>query len=351
LAVGVSSLKDVAQAANVSVPTVSRILRRKNIKRFSEETCKKVWEAAARLRYRPNMLVTGLQTGLTHTIGVMVPPFDSYWSAILYGIHDTLISVDYVPITLWVRHGDNYPRSGPLDDLEQIHRLIDRRIDGVIMWPPITPDYYAHNEELTARNVPVVTIDHELPPQYGADSITTDEEHGAQLVAKHLLGLGHRRIAHLGDTGLDTYSWAQRRRKFFEQQIAAVPSASCFTIERAKGTDGLEIAKRILMADPRPTAVYAASDLLARYVYLAAAELKLRIPDDVSVVGFADLDFASLMMPPLTSVLQKGYEVGRRAAKLLIDRIQGKFAQNGRQNIKMNCELVVRESTGPARQD
>ena len=351
MAVGVSSLKDVAQAANVSVPTVSRILRRKNIKRFSEETCKKVWEAAARLRYRPNMLVTGLQTGLTHTIGVMVPPFDSYWSAILYGIHDTLISVDYVPITLWVRHGDNYPRSGPLDDLEQIHRLIDRRIDGVIMWPPITPDYYAHNEELTARNVPVVTIDHELPPQYGADSITTDEEHGAQLVAKHLLGLGHRRIAHLGDTGLDTYSWAQRRRKFFEQQIAAVPSASCFTIERAKGTDGLEIAKRILMADPRPTAVYAASDLLARYVYLAAAELKLRIPDDVSVVGFADLDFASLMMPPLTSVLQKGYEVGRRAAKLLIDRIQGKFAQNGRQNIKMNCELVVRESTGPARQD
>jgi len=351
LAVGVSSLKDVAQAAHVSVPTVSRILRRKNIKRFSEETCKKVWEAAARLRYRPNMLVKGLQTGLTHTIGVMVPPFDSYWSAILYGIHDTLISVDYVPITLWVRHGDNYPRSGPLDDLEQIHRLIDRRIDGVIMWPPITPDYYAHNEELTARNVPVVTIDHELPPQYGADSITTDEEHGAQLVAKHLLGLGHRRIAHLGDTGLDTYSWAQRRRKFFEQQIAAVPRASCITTEKAKEANGFEIAKRVLMANPRPTAVYAASDLLARYVYLAAAELKLRIPEDVSVVGFADLDFASLMMPSLTSVRQKGYEVGRRAAKLLIDRIQGKFAQNGIQNLKMSCELVVRESTGPARQD
>jgi LacI family transcriptional regulator len=347
LAVSVSSLKDVAQAANVSVPTASRILRKKNLSRFSEETRNKVWQAAERLRYRPNMLVKGIQTGLTHTIGVMVPPFDSYWSSILYGIHDTLITVDFVPINLWVRHGDNFASSGPVDDLEQIHRLIDRRIDGVIMWPPITPDFYAHNEELASRNVPVVTIDHELPTEFGANSVTTNEEHGAHLVAKHLLDLGHRRIAHLGDVGLETYSWAQRRRKFFENEINAVEGASCFAVEKPKNSDGLEIAKRILTADPRPTAVYAASDSLARYIYLAAAELKLRIPEDVSVVGFADLDFAAFMMPPLTSVRQKGYEVGRRAAKLLINRIQGKFAQDGIQNIVMNCELVVRGSTAP----
>ncbi len=345
MAVGVSSLKDVAQAANVSVPTVSRILRNKNLSRFSEETRNKVCEAATKLRYRPNMLVKGLQTGLTHTVGVMVPPFDSYWSSILYGIHDTLITVDFVPINLWVRHGDNFSSSGPVDDLEQIHRLIDRRIDGVIMWPPITPDFYAHNEELSARNVPVVTIDHELPIEFGANSVTTNEEHGAQLVAKHLLGLGHRFIAHLGDVGLETYSWAQRRRKFFENEINAVEGASCFAVEKPKNADGLEIAKRILTANPRPTAVYAASDSLARYIYLAAAELKIRIPEDVSVVGFADLDFAAFMMPPLTSVKQRGYEVGRRAAKLLINRIQGKFSQDGIQNIVMNCELVVRGST------
>jgi LacI family transcriptional regulator len=345
VAVGVSSLKDVAQAANVSVPTASRILRKKNLSRFSEETRTKVWEAAVKLRYRPNMLVKGLQTGLTHTIGVMVPPYDSYWSSILYGIHDTLIAVDFVPINLWVRHGDNYSSSGPVDDLEQIHRLIDRRIDGVIMWPPITPDYYSHNEELTARNVPVVTIDHELPLEFGADSITTNEEHGAQLVATHLLELGHRRIAHFGDIGLDTYSWARRRRTFFEKQIADIPGATCFAVEKGKNADGLELAKKILTANPRPTVVYTASDSLARYVYLAAAELKIRIPEDLSIVGFADLDFAAFMMPPLTSVRQRGYEVGRRAAKLLINRIQGKFVQEGIQNIVMNCELVVRKST------
>ncbi|OHB54965.1 MAG: hypothetical protein A2Y12_00875 [Planctomycetes bacterium GWF2_42_9] len=344
-----ASLKDVAQAANVSVPTASRILRKKNISRFSEETCKKVWEAAEKLRYRPNMLVKGIQTGSTHTIGVMIPPYDSYWSSILYGIHDTLISVDFVPINLWVRHGNNYSSGGPVDDLEQIHRLIDRRIDGVIMWPPITPDFYAHNEELTSRNVPVITIDHELPPEYGADSITTNEEQGAQLVAKHLLDLGHRNIAHLGDIGLDTYSWAQRRRRFFEKEISEVEGTSFFAIEKPKNADGIEFAKKILTANPRPTAVYAATDALARFVYIAAAELGLRIPQDVSVIGFADLDFAAYLMPPLTSLRQKGYEIGRKAAKLLIDRIQGKYTQNALQNIEVDCELVVRGSTAAVR--
>jgi LacI family transcriptional regulator len=340
---GMSSLKDVAQAANVSVPTASRILRRENIARFSEDTCDRVWEAATRLRYRPNMLVKGIQTGLSHTIGVMVPPFDSYWSSILYGIHDTLISADYAPLILWVQHAG----SKSMDDLEQVHRLLDRRIDGAILWPPITPDYYEHHEELASRNVPVVTIDHELPSKYGADSITTDEEQGARLVANHLIQLGHRRVAHLGEIDLHTYSWSQRRCRFFEQEIRKVPGASCITSERVKDADGLEIAKQTLLDKSHPTAVYAASDLLARYVYQAAAELNMRIPQDVSVVGFADLNFAPLMGPPLTTVRQNGYDVGSSAAKLLLSRIQGQFLTCKSRNIKMNCELIVRGSTAP----
>lgn len=343
-----SSLKDVAQAANVSVPTASRILRRKNLTRFSAETRDRVWEAAARLRYRPNMLVKGIQTGLTHTIGVMVRPFDSYWSSILYGIHDMLISADYVPIILWGRHRDDFGVNQPFDGLEQMHRLIDRRVDGAILWPPEVPEYYEHHKELASRNVPIVTIDHELPIKYGSDSVATDEEQGARLVADHLFKLGHRHVAHLGDVGLDTYSWALRRHTYFEQEIAKVPGTSCITSERIKEVDAIEIAKKILTSKPRPTAIYAASDLLARYVYLAAAELKLRIPEDVSVVGFADLDFAPLMVPPLTTVRQKGYEIGCTASRLLLSRIQGKFIEGENQSIKMDCELIVRGSTGPA---
>ncbi len=348
MAEGMSSLKDVAHAANVSVPTASRILRRKNITRFSAETRERVLEAASRLRYRPNMLVKGIQTGLTHTVGVMVPPFDSYWSAILYGIHDMLIAADYVPIILWVRHRDDFGGNQPFDGMDQVHRLLDRRVDGAILWPPEVPDYHDYHQELASRNVPIVTIDHELPTQYGSDSVTTDEARGAQLVAQHLIELGHRHVAHLGDVGLDTYSWSQRRHTYFEQEIAKVPGTSCTTCERIKGADAIEVAKKILTAEPRPTAIYAASDLLARYIYLAAAELNLRIPQDVSVVGFADLDFSSLMVPPLTTVRQKGYDIGCTAARLLLSRIQGKFIESESRSMKLDCELVVRNSTAPA---
>lgn len=341
----ITSLKDIAQAANVSVPTVSRILRRKDITRFSAETRDRVWEAAARLRYRPNMLVKGIQTGLTNTVGVMVPPFDSYWSSILYGIHDMLIAADYVPIILWVRHRDDFGSNQPFDGMEQVHRLLDRRVDGAILWPPEVPDYYDYHEELVSRNVPIVTIDHEPSFEYGIDSVTTNEKHGAQLVADHLIKLGHRHVAHFGDVGLNTYSWSRERHTYFEQEIAKVPGTSCITRERVKEADGVEIAKKILTAGPRPTAVYVASDLLARYVYLAANDLNLRIPQDVSVVGFADLDFAPMMLPPLTTVRQKGYEIGCMATRLLLDRINGKFVERESQNIKMDCELIVREST------
>ena len=348
----ISSLKDIAQAANVSVPTVSRILRRKDITRFSAETRERVWEAANRLRYRPNMLVKGIQTGLTHTVGVMVPPFDSYWSSILYGIHDMLIAADYVPIVLWVRHRDDFGVDQPFDDLEQqVHRLLDRRVDGAILWPPEVPDYYDHHEELASRNVPIVTIDHELPSEYGIDSITTNEKCGAQLVASHLIELGHRHVAYLGDVGLDTYSWSLRRHKYFERELAKVPGTSCTISEKLKEQDGVEVAKKLLLSNPRPTAVYAASDLLARYVYLAAAELKMRIPEDLSIVGFADLDFSRLMTPPLTTIRQKGYEIGCKATRLLLDRINGKFVESKSQNVKMDCELIVRGSTAPAPQN
>lgn len=351
MADGMCSLKDVANAAKVSVPTASRILRRKNISRFSEETRDRVLEAANRLRYRPNMLVKGIQTGLSHTVGVMVPPFDSYWSSILYGIHDVLIGADYVPIILWVRHRDDFGGNQPFDGLEQVHRLLDRRVDGAILWPPEVPEYYDHHEELASRNVPVVTIDHELPLKYGADSVATDEQQGAKVIANHLIGLGHRHVAHLGDVGLNTYSWSQRRCHYFEEEIAKISGTSCITIERTKEADGIEIVKKLLITNPRPTAIYVASDLLARYVYLAAAEMNLRIPQDLSVVGFADLDFAPLMVPSLTTVRQKGYEIGCKATRLLLSRIQGKFVEKENQTIKMDCELVVRDSTGPAPQN
>jgi LacI family transcriptional regulator len=342
----VPSLKEVARAANVSVPTASRILHRKQLDQFSEETKQRVREAAQQLQWRPNLLVHGMQTGKTRTIGVMVPPFNSHWSDILYGIHDGLINADHIPIILWGKHWREDENQYITENREQIHRLIDRRVEGFILWPPMVKPYYDQIKEM--RDIPVVTIDHELPPECDADSVATDEETGAKLVASHLLNLGHRHIAHFAGSGSKIYSWAILRSKYFEKEVTSVPGATCVTVEQWQHDydEGVSVAKKLLQTHPRPTAVFAASDQRAQYLYEAAAQLGLKIPQDLSVVGFADLTNAATLRPALTTVRQKSYDMGHIAAQLILERLQKTDGEpHNPQRVRVGCELVIRDST------
>src|SRR5207247_1077185 len=196
-------------------------------------------QAAEQLKYRPNLLVHGMQTGKSKMIGVMAPPFDYYWSEVLYGIHDVLAAADHVPIILWTAHEGFGPRpenGTHVTELDQIHRLLDRRVDGVILWPPFASLFQDHVHEFSSRDLPVVTIDHALPPEFKADSVGSDEAAGGRMVAEHLLSLGHRRIGHLAGPAIAT--WAVARRAAFESALTARPSATCVTLEAPKGVGG-----------------------------------------------------------------------------------------------------------------
>jgi LacI family transcriptional regulator len=346
----IPSLKEVALAANVSVPTASRILHRKKLDQFSEETKQRVQATAQQLQWRPNLLVHGMQTGRTRTIGVMVPPSNSHWVDIIFGIHDGLISNDHIPIMLWGKHWREDEQRYAAENLEQIYRLIDRRVEGFILWPPMIAPYFDNIEEL--RDIPVVTIDHELPPESGVDSVATDEEMGAKLIASHLLSLGHRHFAHFAGSGSKIYSWAKLRREYFEKEIAGVQGATCACVDlwQHDYNEGLGLAKKLLQMNPRPTAVFAASDQRAQYIYDAAAQMGLKIPQDLSVVGFGDLANAARLQPLLTTVRQKSYETGNIAARLILERLEKTYKEpNNHQRIRVGCELVVRDSTAISR--
>ncbi|MCA9258016.1 MAG: LacI family DNA-binding transcriptional regulator [Planctomycetales bacterium] len=344
----VPRLKDVAQAANVSMSAASRILRGEQ-ERFGKETCERVLEAARQLGWRRNLLVNGMQTGRTKMIGVMIPPYDSFWVNVLSGIHVVLASADYLPITVWVGDCQEMPHFEKDDDqgLGQISRLLDRRVDGLILWPSFAVAYYEHFRELIERRVPVIVIDHEFSPEQIADSIETDEEQCAVAVAKHLLSLGHRQIACLSSRETAWQAWAVRRRASFEKAMSAKKDVelSCWRLN-AWGTNGVDVAEEILSRQPRPTAVYCVTDHEAMFVYEAARKLGLRIPDDVSVVGFADLDFAEGLSPPLTTMRQRPKEIGRRAAQLMLDRLVGDHADEPPTTIRVGADLIVRGSTG-----
>lgn len=284
-------------------------------------------------------------------IGVMMPPFDYYWSEVLYGIHDVLTLADHVPITLWTVHAGATlrRRSGTGDnELDQIHRLVDRRVDGVILWPSFAQLFVDHIHEFSSRNLPVVTIDHQLPPEFNADFVGSDEASGGRMVAAHLYSLGHRRMGHLA--GSSVASWALARRKAFEDAVREMPGTSVITLEAPAGETGLSItqAREFLSQSDRPSAIFGACDLYAKTIYQAAGELNLNIPRDLSVVGFSDDDFACEMSPPLTTVRQPAYEIGCRAAELILGRSMGSIRDRGRHE-ELPVSLIVRESSKPVK--
>lgn len=334
------SIKQIAEASNVSMTTVSRVLRGQG--EISAGTRARVEEAARKLKYRPNLLVKGIQTGHTQTIGVLMSPGDPFLAQILTGIVDALAEADHAPIVLRACK-DPAGYHGP-NELEQIHRLVDRRVDGVILRPVEDAASDDYLKEIWERELPLVAVDRQLAYSH-ADFVGSDDRGGATQAAEHLLQRGHRRLGHI--SGPSFASTGRDRREAFLAAVAACPGATCQTLEDSTFSDGYYQALELLKRSDRPTALFAGNDLIAEGIYRATAELGLRIPHDLSVVGFCDMDFARWMRPMLTTIRQDARQIGREAAILIVKRIAGEFSRNDVQTIRVPTELIVRESTAP----
>lgn len=329
----------IAQEAGVARTTVSLALR--GGKGLTPETIARVMEAAESLGYRPNNLVHAIRSGRTRMIGVMVPPYDSYWADVLHGIHDELIDHDYVPLALWSRH--RTPQNDEALELRQVERLVDWRVDGAILWPWFANLYHNHINDLKKRGMPLVTIDSVLPSSFSADAVLSDETKGAADIAEHLLGLGHRRILHFA--GPSSESWSRERRDCFTRAIAKKRDAVLHTVELPFTTPRQEIIRETLKKLSEVTAVFCATDKVAEEVYMISRELGLEIPEKISVVGYGDVDFASRLSPPLTTVRHSPFRIGKAAARLVIERIESSKAIPPRLE-KLPVEFIPRLSTG-----
>ena len=327
------SHRDIAREANVSRVTVSLVLAGKD--QTSEETRKRVMDVARRLKYRPNLLVQGMQTGRTGAVGVIVPAGTGFHGQIAHGIHDELVKADIVPIQLW-----GQARGETTDnELTQIHRLVDRRVDGVIIWPADVSVPDVHYNEIWQRHIPLVTVDRETTTH--ADHVGTDEELGGKLAAEHLLKLGHRRVAHV--TFPSRPGSVLRRREAFMKAIQA-GGGECALIA-VESDQVTEKVTELLRKSSPPTAVFCATDPIAMKVYAVAAEVGLSIPKQLSVMGYADFPFARDLVPPLTTVKQDPYHMGRVAAQMLLDRILERATSDTPKRQRIAPELVVRRST------
>lgn len=338
----------IAKATGLSRATVSLVLRGGTGP--SEATQTKVLTAAKRLGYQPNELVHSIRSGKSRTVGVLAEPHDSYWRDVCYGIHDRLIESNHLPLFLWHNHqtvSAEYAR-------QQIHRLLSRWVDGVILWPFFADIYAKHLHEFQTRNIPLVIIDHTIP-ETEADVIESDESQIAEQLVAHLQSLNHRN--YLVVSGPEHIGWADKRAQSIKAElekhagvaahVLRVPQPSTIPSESKELADVSRMIAATLEQNPRITAVIACTDIIARSVYSAAGELNWSIPGRLSVVGVADLNFAELMSPPLTTVRQNGYAIGRQAAQVELERGAGLLTGASRR-FQVGTTLVERQSTGPA---
>ncbi len=334
------TLREVAQQAGVHPSTVSRALNPATRDLVNEITSERVRRAAKELGYRPNSLARGLKTNKTFSIGMLLPDLTNpLFPPIVRGVEDTLGVADYTLI-LGTTDNDSDRES------QLLASMMNRRVDGLILATARRQSRAI--DELISSGLPVVLVnrtvdDHQVP------SVISDDHAGVGLAVKHLAELGHTRIAHVGgpqflSTGLDRYrgfvAWMGQLGLDADPQLTAFadwyhedPGAKAFWSLLDRRADF--------------SAVIAANDLIAIGCYDVLNDLGKTIGDEISVVGYNDMPFADKLSPPLTTVHIPHYQIGVRAADLMLELLDdGKAAQGV--SIKLAPSLVVRKSTGPA---
>ncbi|NOX61303.1 MAG: LacI family transcriptional regulator [Chloroflexi bacterium] len=331
---------DVARLAGVSRATVSYVLNQQENSRvpISQETRRRVLEAAQKLGYEPDARAQSLRSGLTRTLGLLIPDLQNphFWQ-IIQGVTQQAREAGYELLL----SSSELDREREEDSLKALAR---RRVDGLILLVAFTSLSEEKLEELAARRLPIVVIG----CRDGVfDCIGSNYYDGARKVMAHLLSLGHRRIAFLH--GVANITAGQDRLLAYERGLeeAGLPYDEGL-VERCGPSieDGYNAAMRLLNRTPRPTAIVAINDLLALGALRAASDMQLEVPKDISIVGYDDIFLANYLCQRLTTVHAQAEAIGQGAVKLLLRRLQN--PELPPQSVELPTRLIIRESTGRA---
>ena len=330
------SIKDIAKAAGVSHSTVSRALRDSPL--ISAKTKALIQRLAHEMGYSPDARAQSLARGSSHTVGVVVTTIaDPFIAQVVQGIEDAAQKDGYTVI-LCNSHSD------PEREIGAVEILRSKRVDGVIVTSSRVGALYL--EHLERIGVPVVLINNhnERSGRY-TFSVGVDNRHGGYLAAEHLLKLGHRRIAYI--SGPADHSDDLDRMAGYRDALeaAGIPLDPALIVAGTGRAGGGEQAASVLMGlNEPPTAVFSYNDMTAIGLMRAVSAAGVHVPDDLSVVGFDDIPFASYVRPSLTTVAQMKAEMGQLAMEMALASMAAKdLAEFSNRVVK--GQLVVREST------
>ncbi len=331
------TIKEIAKQLNVSKSTVSRALR--DSSEISEETKQRVLDLARELNYSPNPIALSLLKNRTRTIGIIVPDIDNpFFSMAIGGVEDVAYSQGY-HVMIYQSH-DSYDR-----EKIDVRHIADRHADGLIVSVASRSPNHGHFLELQESGIPIVFFDR-VSSEVKTHKVLVDDYEGAFQGTEHLIEQGCRRIAHISGPLSLTIS----RNRYNGYRDALIKHNLSLRDEwlvsaEYNQEEGTERAYQLMALRERPDAIFAASDRIAIGVHWALRQLGYRMPEDVALMGFSNLAISSLIEPPLSSVAQPSFEMGRQAAELLLELIEHKNTPVAYETRVLKTKLAVRGSS------
>jgi len=326
-----ATIQEVAEKAKVSVATVSRYLNNPDI--VAKTTGLRVEEAIQDLNYEPSILGRNLRKSESKLLIVLMPSISNpFYTEIINGIEDTAIEQGY---NILLCQTDSNPKREAI----YFNLIKNQLADGIISMDPTV-----NRENLTeiAKEYPLVQCS-EYDEEGIISYVTINNELAAYQAVKHLIKIGHKKIAMINSD--EKFLYARERKQGYEKALKesglAINSEWMYTTENLEFDSGKQAMKNLLNKDVRPTAVFAVSDILAIGALKEITAYGLNVPEDVAVIGFDKINFSNMTYPTLTTVAQPMYQMGCMSARMLINKIRGKKIDS----IILDHELVIREST------
>lgn len=330
-----ATMKDVALLAEVSTATVSRALM--NPEKVSITTRKRVEEAVIESGYSPNSFARNLRRNESKTVVAIIPDIcDPYFTEIIRGIEEAAMENGYIVLL-----GDSRQQKKREDSF--VNLLFTKQVDGMLLLGTDLPFDVSKQEQ---KNLPPMVMACEYSPELELPTVHIDNLTAAFEAVNYLSQMGHKRIAQI--SGPEQATLCHFRHQGYQQALRrggvtmnpAYTAYGNFTFE-----SGATALARLMSLPEAPTAIFCHNDVMAIGAIHQAKKMGLRIPQDLSLIGFDDIQFSEYCDPPLTTVSQPRYEIGRQAMLMLLERLKGREVQIGSR--LLDATLTVRESTAP----
>lgn len=337
---GAVTIKDIARELGISASAVSKAL--KDSYEISEKTKKLVLECAKKHNYQPNPMARSLKQGNSKVLGIIIPTIDNnFFSQVINGVESVAYSKGY-NIIMTQTH-ESYEM-----EVSNTELLTIRAIDGLIISLSTGTKDISHLKKLHDQGLPIVFFDR-VSNEINTHKVIADNFRGAYDATKHLIGAGYKHIAHI--TSSANVSITTERRQGYEQALgeSGIPVKKHYIKHCQDGGKDIEEVRQalneLLSLPDKPDAIFTATDRITTTVLAQLHKMHLKIPGDIALLGFANTQLADILNPPLTQVLQPGFEMGKKATEMLIQLVESRYPVEEYETVVLPARLFPREST------